>query len=146
MIPAIASLLLKLGLSKATADKAAPIVLVVAALAALASLATAFGIWLHVHDRGVIENHVTKANNTTLRTTITANETAAGEQLRDQRDLSDVKRSYDDAIHNPRPGASADARVRFNCERLRRQGHRDTDLPEVCRHAGRGDAGADRAR
>ena len=92
------------------------------------------------YDRAVVDGAVTKANNKTLHRTIGANETAAGEQLGDQHTISDLKRSYDDAIHHPPPGASADARVRVDCVRLRNAGYREADLPAICGHAGNGGA------
>jgi len=88
------------------------------------------------YDRAIVDRAVTKANNTTLQRTIGANDAAAREQLSDQQTTSDIKRSFDDAIHNPPPGASADARVRVDCVRLRNAGYREADLPAICGHAG----------
>ncbi len=115
---------------------------IVIAAAVVLVIASA-GIAKCSYDSAVIEKHTTKANNETLRGTIEANDQAANEQLADQRDLEEIRRSYNDAIFNPPPGSDPDARVRFACERLRRFGHREADLPESCRHAGSGRGGTE---
>lgn len=134
----VAGLLVKLGLGQQTANRAAPYVF---ALSLLAAAGTGFTLWLHFHDARVVERHVTAANNQTLGRTIKANEAAAAEQLADQKILSDLQRSYADALNNPPPGASPDPRKRLDCQRLLRAGYREADLPASCGYAGSGGTG-----
>lgn len=134
----IAALLMKLGIGQRAANRAVPYVF---ALGLMVAAAGAFSLWLHFHDAGVVERHISAANNQTLSQTITANETAAAEELADQKTISDLQRSYDDALNNPPPGASPDPRKRLDCQRLRRAGYREADLPASCGHAGSGGAG-----
>lgn len=93
------------------------------------------------YDRSVVSRAITQANNKTLGRTIEANEAGASEQLTDAKTLSDLKRSYDDALNNPSPDASADARTRHACQQLRTAGYREADLPASCGRAGTGDTG-----
>lgn len=134
----IAALLMKLGIGQQAANRAAPYVFVLGIMVAAAG---GFSLWLHFHDAGVVERHISAANNQTLGRTIEVNEAAAAEHQADQKTLTDLQRSYADALNNPPPGASPDPRKRLDCQRLRRAGYREADLPASCGHAGSGGAG-----
>lgn len=90
------------------------------------------GLGKCAYDAAVIDRHVTQANNTMLGRTITANETAATAQRADDKALTDLQRSYDNALNNPPPGNAASARVRHACQQLRNDGYREADLPPGC--------------
>jgi uncharacterized protein HemX len=68
-----------------------------------------------------------------LRTDAALKETAAEERQRDTEAIAAAEKELIDAIKEV-PDSQPDAvRVRLGCERLRRAGHLDADLPAVCR-------------
>ena len=71
-----------------------------------------------------------------LRTDAELKETASIERQNDLAQVSAGEKELVDAIISTPDGAPDLVRVRLGCQRLRRQGSADADLPAVCRSAG----------
>lgn len=104
--------------------------LAIVALALLLLLA----LWLRVHDGRVIDRHDAAVNLDAERKARGADNAAAGARVEDARANDEQERAYDEAIQAAPGGAPAPAAVSLGCERLRRAGTIDADLPAVCRH------------
>lgn len=116
--------------------------------AGLALVALLWGGWAvfdHFNDRDAVERAVTKANEKDLESTIEANDAASEERLSDDRRLNEAERSARDAIDTAEGGRPSAAAIALNCQRLRREGYADDQLPAPCGRGGadRGKAGAD---
>jgi apolipoprotein N-acyltransferase len=111
----IAALALRAGLS----ERATKIGLGLA-LVALAILIA--GLWLHFHDKGVVEADRTRSNLVVVQKNAAAAEQAADERLADQAAVTQQEKETHDAIHSVPDSAPDAARVRLGCERLRRAG------------------------
>lgn len=126
----IVTLLVRWGLKEARAEKLAPLVALAAAVAILAALWTGYD-WFN--DRAAVQADRAKANAAMLERLIKANDRAAGERGDNAITNAEQEQAYDDAIHKPQPGDSADPAVRLACEQLRRDGQDTTGLPECGR-------------
>ncbi len=137
LIAFFVNLLLKAGLQRATASRAAPWV---AGLAVFALLGAILGAWLYFHDRGVVRNH----ENAAAAKVAPAHAEAAGERAADTINQTEQERKAHAAIQSSGPDtAPAPAAVAHNCQRLRRAGITESGLPAPCRSDGgdRGQAG-----
>ena len=97
----------------------------------------AFSLWISdVKDDAVQKDRVER-NAETLETNAKSHERAAVQRSRDVQYTHKLEEDYLDVIHEEpaRTGPSA-AHVRLNCERLRKAGYLDADLPESCGSGG----------
>lgn len=117
------------GLSDKLAKRFAPLGLALIAVAAVGLLVGGFMLWLHFHDRGVIEDHEQEREVRAGK----ARETAADERLADAIENAKSEQELHDAIDNaPEGGELSPAAHTLACERLRRIGR----IPPACRSAG----------
>lgn len=130
ILATITSLLASLGLSARVAQRLAPVVAGIAALAILASLWGAWQVFDWWDDRAAIERDRIKANNDTLARQLDAAEAAARERLRNARTNDETVEALNDAILDPKPGDHPDPGVRLACEQLRRDGQDTAGIPE----------------
>ena len=100
-----------------------------AAVIALAGGAGA--LWLHFHDKGVVQRADDAANLAAEKGARAADDAAARRRMNDQTTNRDQEEAYADAIHAPQAGDSDDPAVRLACERLRRAGF-DTAAVSGC--------------
>ncbi len=122
--------LLKLGLSRAGADRSAPWV---AGLLIFALLGAILGILLHLYVRGEIKNH----ENAAAARVAPAHAEAAGERAADTIHQAKQEEQAHDAIQSSGPDTlPAPAAVAHNCNRLRRAGIVESRLPAPCRPGG----------
>lgn len=127
LVKPIIGLLVRKGLSQGRAEKMAPWLGGVAAIALLGLLA---GLWLHFHDRAVIARNDAKA----VAKVAPAHAKAAGQRAADTIKQADNERKAHDAINQSGPDtAPAPAAVAHNCQRLRRAGIDEGRLPAACR-------------
>lgn len=123
----IAGLLVRKGLSQARAEKMAPWAGGAAAIALAALLA---GLWLHFHDRGVVQRHEAKA----VAKVAPAHADAAEQRAKDLVKQAEDERNAHAAIKSSGPDTvPAPAAVAHNCQRLRRAGFSEVSLPAACR-------------
>lgn len=108
--------------------------LAAAALALVLVAAGAALVWLKSHDSEVVEKHDAAANLQAERKARAADADAADQRLNDARANAEQQESYHEAIEAASSGAPSDAAVRLGCERLRRAGKVDADLPAICGH------------
>lgn len=88
------------------------------------------------YDQGIIERHDDKITRKTQATDFEAKLEAADQRARDQATITADERSRSDEIRKAPDSKPSAARVRLNCERLRRAGQ-DTSRIAAC--AGLGD-------
>lgn len=127
----IAVKLVRWGLSQRVAEKLAPPVLFAGLLLCAALLAALAALAVHLHDKGVIEEHEQQRE---LRS-IDARDGAADQRARDVIGNYEMERELRDAIEAA-PESDAPlhpAIVALNCQRLRRAG---IQLPPACGPAG----------
>lgn len=84
------------------------------------------------YDGRVIADHEAKVTERTLRTDTAAKDEAAEQRARDTITIDQAEKERSDAIHSEPAGRPDDARIRLNCERLRRAGFATGDFAE-CR-------------
>ncbi len=121
------------GLSEPAARIAAWVAGAVALLAILGLLAGAWRVFDWWDDRAAIEAAVNKANVKALATARAADDRAAEQAAADDRVIGRQLEETIDVIENAKGGGAGSARVAHNCQRLRRHGFAEADLPAACR-------------
>jgi hypothetical protein len=136
----IVSLLTAAGLSQRLARIAAPVIgiaLLIALVWALWARGNGFKEDLQVAKADLREANAELA---LLRTDAELKEIAAGERQADTAAIAEAEKELIDAIQQI-PDSHPDAvRVHLGCERLRRSGRAEIDLPESCRLDGGAEA------
>ena len=123
----IIGLLVRWGLKESVADKMAPWV---AAALLFAFLGAILATWDYFDDRAAVRADRAKANAAMLERQMEANARAAGERSDNAITNAEQEGAFHDAIHEPKPGDSADPAVRLACEQLRRDGQDTSGLSE----------------
>lgn len=126
----IVSLLLRWGLKEGVAKKLAPFAAAAAVIVILTALWGAWQVWDYFDDRAAVQADRDKANLDMLERQLRANDNAADARTADALTNAEQEKAYVEAIHNPKPGDSADPAVRLACEQLRRDGQDTSGLPE----------------
>jgi hypothetical protein len=129
MIGLLVRLLVRGGLSDTVAKRAAPVLLAMAVIVAVAGGAK---LWMWRHDAGVVAQHEAQLD---VRAA-TARDAAAEQRAVDAETFHEQERAYHEAIENSGSDGPPDpAALALNCERLRRA---RVPLPAAC-GPGRGD-------
>lgn len=102
----IAGLVMKLGVGRTAANKAAPFVFVGALAVAIIA---AFLIWLHFHDAGVLKADRAETAETALKAERTANTKDAERQIENQANDASTRKAINDAAAKDPDGAKAPA-------------------------------------
>lgn len=77
-----------------------------------------------------------KARNAQLERAFKAGERAAETRLADERRQLEAEKKYEEVIASAPGGRNSPASVALGCERLRRAGFGNSDLPAECRSSG----------
>ena len=93
-------------------------------------------LWLHFHDARVIDRHDAAVNLQAEKAARAADNTAADRRITDAASNAAQEEAYHAAIDAAPPGAPAPAARALGCQRLRRAGKVDADLPALCRRGG----------
>jgi hypothetical protein len=125
----LAALVLRLGIPQRMSRT---LLICLAALLLIATAVAAWNVWLGRHDRRVVEDDRAKATVQVLKNNAGAQERSALERVVDERAVAAQEREMIDAIQSAPDTAPGPARMRLNCERLRRAGTDVGSLPQ-CR-------------
>lgn len=122
----ITALALRLGISKRLLIGGAILLAIIAAI-------VAWNVWLSGHDKDVIEADRLESNLEAVKVESRAKEQAAVEKASDDLASRETEKDLKDAVSKADPSKPDAARTALNCQRLRRAGAREADLPVECR-------------
>jgi len=108
----------------------------VAALVAFAFVAWRADSISEARDRIAKERDALQTELNLSRLDTALKETAAVERQGDMAAVADMEKDLSNAIKDTPDAPPSDVRVRLGCERLRRAGYLDADLPVQCRSGG----------
>jgi hypothetical protein len=121
------------GLSERAARVAAWLMAAIAVFAILSLLAGLWRVFDWWDDRRAVEAAVAKANVKALGTAREADDSAAAQAARDDRIIAMQLEEVKHAIANVESDAPGAVAVAHSCQRLRRHGFAEADLPPACR-------------